>query len=275
MPKLKGMRFTTAIIDWYRRREASVEEAVIEMCLAGVSTRRIEDVSEALWGVSVSASAVSNLSERAFAAVEKWRGRPLGGSYPNVYVDCIYLKRSWGGSYENVAVMVAIGVNEEGYREVNGTAEGFTESSECRREFLSWLSSRGLRGVRMFTGDKAAGMVGSVAEVFPDAAYQRCTIHFNRNVQTKAPKARRAAVAAMLKAIHVMESRGGERGQGGRGGLRARVHAPRRGRQGRPRGHLTVPREDEPDARPGVAVRPGLGQRGLEGGRPQGPRRPL
>lgn len=227
MPKLKGMRFTTAIIDWYRRREASVEEAVIEMCLAGVSTRRIEDVSEALWGVSVSASAVSNLSERAFAAVEKWRGRPLGGSYSNVYVDCIYLKRSWGGSYENVAVMVAIGVNEEGYREVNGTAEGFTESSECWREFLSWLSSRGLRGVRMFTGDKAAGMVGSVAEVFPDAAYQRCTIHFNRNVQTKAPKARRAAVAAMLKAIHAMESRGGERGQGGRGGLRARVHAPR------------------------------------------------
>ena len=208
MPKLKGMRFTTAIIDRYRRREASVEEAMIEMYLAGVSTRRIEDVSEALWGASVSASTVSNLNERAFAAVEEWRSRPLDGPYPYVYVDGIYLKRSWGGSYENVAVMVAIGVNEEGYREVIGAAEGFTESSECWREFLSWLKSRGLRGVRMFTGDKAAGMVGSVAEVFPDAAYQRCTVHFYRNVLAKVPKTKRAAVAAMLKAVHAMESRG-------------------------------------------------------------------
>ena len=82
MPKLKGMRFTTAIIDRCRRRETSVEEAMIEMHLAGVSTRRIEDVSEALWGASASASTVSNLNERAFAAVEEWRSRPLTGSCP-------------------------------------------------------------------------------------------------------------------------------------------------------------------------------------------------
>ena len=149
MPKLKGMRFTTAIIERYRRREASVEEAMIEMCLAGVSTRRIEDVSEILWGSSVSASTVSKLNERAFASVEEWRNRPLDRAYPYVYVDGIYLKRSWGGSYENVAVMVAIGVNDDGCREVIGAAEGYAESSECRREFLSWLRSRGLRGVRM------------------------------------------------------------------------------------------------------------------------------
>ncbi len=111
--------------------------------------------------------------------------------YPYVYVDGIYLKRSWGGSYENVAVMVAIGVNEDGYREVIGCAEGFTESSECWRDFLSWLKSRGLRGVRMFVGDKAAGMVGSIAEVFPDAKYQRCTVHFYRNVLARVPKSKR------------------------------------------------------------------------------------
>ena len=131
MPKLKGIRFTTAIIERYRRRETSVEEAMIEMRLAGVSTRRIEDVSEILWGSSVSAATVSNLNERAFASVEEWRNRPLGRAYPYVYVDGIYLKRSWGGSYENVAVMVAIGVNDDGYREVIGAAEGSTESSEC------------------------------------------------------------------------------------------------------------------------------------------------
>ena len=138
---------------------------------------------------------------------EAWRSRPLERAYPYVYVDGIYLKRSWGGSYENVAVMVAIGVNDDGYREVIGAAEGLAESSECWRDFLSWLRSRGLRGVRMFTGDKAAGMVGSIAEVFPEAAYQRCTVHFYRNVLSKVPKSRRAKVAAMLKAIHAMESR--------------------------------------------------------------------
>lgn len=207
MPKLKGMRFTTAIIERYRRRETSVEEAMIEMYLAGVSTRRIEDVSEILWGSSVSASTVSNLSEKAFEAVEAWRSRPLERACPYACVDGIYLKRSWGGSYENVAVMVAIGVNDDGCREVIGAAEGFTESSECWRDFLSWLRSRGLRGVRMFAGDKAAGMVGSIAEVFPEAAYQRCTVHSCRNVLSKVPKSRRAKVAAMLKAIHAMESR--------------------------------------------------------------------
>lgn len=207
MPKLKGVRFATAVIERYKRRETSVEEAMIEMYLAGVSTRRIEDVSEILWGSSVSASTVSNLNERAFASVEEWRNRPLERAYPYVYVDGIYLKRSWGGSYENVAVMVAIGVNDDGYREVIGAAEGFTESSECWREFLSWLKSRGLRGVRMFTGDKAAGMVGAIAEVFPGAAYQRCTVHFYRSVLARVPKSKRPRVAAMLKAIHAMESR--------------------------------------------------------------------
>ena len=207
VPKLKGISFETAIIERYRRRESSVEEALIEMYLAGVSTRRIEDVSEILWGSSVSAATVSNLNEKAFAAVEEWRNRPLVRAYPYVYVDGIYLKRSWGGSYENVAVMVAIGVNDDGYREVIGAAEGFTESAECWREFLSWLKSRGLRGVRMFTGDKAAGMVGSIAEVFPNAAYQRCTVHFYRNALAKVPKSKRPKAAAMLKAIHAMESR--------------------------------------------------------------------
>ena len=207
MPKLKGARFTTAAIERYRRRETSVEEAMIEMYPAGVSTRRIEDVSEILWGSSVSAATVSNLNEKAFASVEEWRNRPLERAYPYVYVDGIYLKRSWGGAYENVAVMIAIGVNDDGYREVAGAAEGFTESSECWREFLSWLRSRGLHGVRMVVGDKASGMVGSIAEVFPEAAYRRCTAHFYRNVLARVPKSRRAAVAAILEAIHAMESR--------------------------------------------------------------------
>lgn len=207
MPKLKGARLATAAIERYRRREAGVEEAMIEMYLAGVSTRRIEDVSEILWGSSVSAATVPDLNEKAFASVEEWRNRPLERAYPYVYVDGIYLKRSWGGAYENVAVMIAIGVNDDGYREVIGAAEGFTESSECWREFLSWLRSRGLHGVRMAVGDKASGMVGPIAEAFPEAAHRRRTVHFHRNVPAHVPKPGRAAVAAMLKAVHAMESR--------------------------------------------------------------------
>ena len=130
MPKLKGMRFATAVIERCKRRETSVEEAIIEMYLAGVSTRRIEDVGEILWGAGVSAGTVSNLNDKALKSVDEWRCRPLAREYPYVYVDGIYLKRSRGGSYENVAVMVAIGANEDGYREVIGCAEGFTESKE-------------------------------------------------------------------------------------------------------------------------------------------------
>lgn len=206
VPKLRGMRFETAVIERYRRRETSVEEAMIEMYLAGVSTRRIEDVSEILWGSKVSAATVSNLNEKAFGSVERWRSRPLEGEYPYVYIDGIYLKRSWGGSYENVAVMIAIGVNADGYREIIGCAEGFTESKDSWKEFLVWLKDRGLRGVRMLTGDKSLGMLGAIEEVFPQAKYQRCTVHFYRNVFSKVPKNERAYVAKMLKAIHAQES---------------------------------------------------------------------
>ena len=111
---------------------------------------------------------VSNLNEKAFDSIEEWRNRPLTCEYRYVYVDGICLKRAWGGAFENVAVMVAIGVNDDGFREVIGAEEGFTESAECWQEFLSWLKSRGLRGVRMFAGDKAAGMVGAIGGVvFP------------------------------------------------------------------------------------------------------------
>lgn len=207
VPKLRGATFQTAVIERYRRRETSVEEAIIEMYLAGVSTRRIEDVSEILWGAGVSAGTVSNLNEKAYRSVEEWRGRPLSGEYPYFFIDGIYLKRSWGGSYENVSILVAIGVNGDGRREIIGCAEGFAESKDSWKEFLLWLKGRGLSGVRMVTGDKCQGMVGALEEVFPQASYQRCTVHFYRNVFSKVPKQKRTLVAKMLKAIHAQESR--------------------------------------------------------------------
>ena len=130
MPRLKGVSFETAIIERYRRRESSVEEALIEMYLAGVSVRRVEDITEALWGSKVSPATISELNKKAYVHIEDWRNRPLqGGRYPYVYVDGIYLRRNWGGEYENVAVLVAIAVNEDGFREVLGAAEGMKSNS--------------------------------------------------------------------------------------------------------------------------------------------------
>ena len=91
IPKLKGVAFETAIIERYRRRESSVEEALIEMYLAGVSVRRVEDISEALWGSRVSASTISDLNQKAYVHIEEWRNRKLSGKYPYVYVDSLDL----------------------------------------------------------------------------------------------------------------------------------------------------------------------------------------
>ena len=207
VPKLKGVPFETAIIERYRRRESSVEEALIEMYLAGVSVRRVEDISEALWGSRVSASTISDLNQKAYVHIEEWRQRSLSGRYPYIYIDGIYLKRNWGGEFENVSILVAIGVDEEGYREVIGAAEGMKEDKESWRGFLIWLKSRGLDGVKLVVGDKNLGMCESVHEVFPEARYQRCTVHFYRNIMSSVPRNRLREVTMMLKAIHAQESK--------------------------------------------------------------------
>ena len=208
VPRLKGISFETAIIERYRRRESSVEEALIEMYLAGVSVRRVEDITEALWGSKVSASTISELNKKAYVNIESWRNRPLqGGKYPYVYVDGIYLKRNWGGEYENVSVLVAIAVNKDGYREVLGAAEGMKEDKASWVNFLQWLRGRGLSGVKLIVGDKCLGMLEAVGEVFPEAKYQRCVVHFYRNVFSVVPKSKVKNVAKMLKAIHAQESK--------------------------------------------------------------------
>lgn len=207
IPKLRTLPFETAIIERYQRRESSVEEALIEMYLAGVSVRRVEDVTQALWGAKVSPGTISELNKKVYVHVEEWRNRPLICEYPYVHLDGIYLKRNWGGSIENVAVLVALGVNEDGNRELLGACEGGKEDAESWRSFLRHLKERGLHGVRLMVGDKCLGLVEAVNEVFPEARYQRCIVHFYRNMLTAVPKGKMQEVAAMLKAIHAQESR--------------------------------------------------------------------
>jgi putative transposase len=207
VPKLRSLPFETAIIERYRRRESSVEEALMEMYLAGVSVRRVEDITEALWGERVSSGTVSRLNQELYERIEAWRNQPIVGEFAYVYLDGIWLKRSWAGDVKNVSVLVAIGVNANGYREILGVAEGMKEDKESWLAFVRWLKQRGLSGVRLFTSDKCIGLVEALGECFPEAGWQRCVAHFYRNVFSAVPKGRARDVAAMLKAIHAQEDR--------------------------------------------------------------------
>lgn len=116
------------------------------MYLAGVSVRCMEAITEALWGTKVSPGTISNLNKKAYEHIGTWRTRPLFGKYPYVYVNGIYLKHSWGGEIQNVSVFVAIGVIQDGCREILGVAEGMKENRESWRSFFVWLKERGLTG---------------------------------------------------------------------------------------------------------------------------------
>jgi transposase-like protein len=211
MPKLRRQTFETAIIERYRRREASVEEALIEMYLAGVSVRRIENITETLWGTQVSAGTISKLNKTVYKHIDAWRNRPITGQYAYVYLDGIVLKRSWGGEVRNVSALVAIGVSEHGFRRILGVMEGAKEDKSGWSGFLGHLKQRGLGNVRLIISDACLGLVESVAEYYPDSLWQRCMVHFYRNVLSVVPQKLMGDVSAMLKAIHASEDEGSAR----------------------------------------------------------------
>jgi len=205
VPKLRRLPFETAIIERYKRREASVEEALVEMYLAGVSVRRVEDITEALWGTRVSSGTVSRLNQKIYRHIEAWRNREIVGEFPYLYLDGVILKRSWAGEVRNISVLVAIGIGTDGFRQILGVAEGEKEDLEGWRGFLRHLRDRGLKGVRLIISDACRGLVEAAAEVFPKTDWQRCVVHFYRNVFSHVPNTKVAEVARMLKAIHAQE----------------------------------------------------------------------
>lgn len=207
VPKLKGAVFESAVIERYRRREESVEEALIDMYLAGVSTRQVDDVSQLLWGDRMPSQTLSDKLKKVYADIDEWRGRPLEQDYPYLFMDGVWHKRCWGGSVENVSILVAVGVGMDGRREVLSVAEGMKEDSESWREFIKGMLARGLKGVRLVTGDRCAGLVAAVNELLPGARYQRCMVHFERNILAKVNPKNRDWTADALKAIFSMESR--------------------------------------------------------------------
>ena len=207
VPKLRRQTFETAIIERYRRRESSVEEALIEMYLAGISVRRVEDITEALWGTRVSPSTVSNPNKKIYAKIEAWRNRHIEGEHPYLYLDGIVMKRTWTGEVRNVSLLVASAVNAEGFREILGICEGAKEDKSGWSAFLRHLVDRGLKGVQLIISDACRGLIESAAEYLPAARWQRCMVHFYRNVFSHVPATKIRDVSHMLKAIHAQESR--------------------------------------------------------------------
>jgi len=207
VPKLRQQKFETAIIERYQRRESSVEEAMIEMYLAGVSVRRVEDITQALWGTRVSPGTVSNLNKKIYEHIEDWRNRPIEGRHPYVYLDGIVLKRTWADEVRNVSVLVAVSVSEDGYRQVLGVQEGHKEDKSGWSGFLKHLKQRGLKGVELIISDACLGLVESLGDFYPDAKWQRCIVHFYRNVFSAVPRGKMNEVSRMLKAIHASEDK--------------------------------------------------------------------
>ena len=207
IPKLKGEVFRSQVVERYRRREESVEEALMEMYLAGVSTRRVDDISQLLWGERMPSQTLSDKLKKVYAEIDEWRNRPLEGEWPYVFVDGVWHKRSWGGHVENVSVLVAIGVNREGRREVIAVDEGMREDSASREQFFRSMIERGLKGVGLVVGDRCAGLVSTVNSMLPEAKYQRCMVHFMRNVLSKTPPTHREWASSALKAVFAQEDR--------------------------------------------------------------------
>jgi putative transposase len=180
VPKLKGALFESAAVERYRRREESVEEAPVDMHPAGVCTRRVDDIPQALWGERMPSRTLSDQPGKVCKGIDAWRERPLRRPYPYVFMDGVWHKRSWGGAVESVSVLVAIGVRLDGHREVIGVAEGMKEDAASWNSFVSSLPGRGLTGVRLAAGGRCAGLVNTVGGLLPQARHQRRMVHFMR-----------------------------------------------------------------------------------------------
>ena len=205
---MKGALFGSAVIERHCRREESVEEALIDMYLAGVSTRQVDDTGQLLWGDRMPSRTLSDKLKRIYGEIDQWRTRPLESEYPYVFVDGVWHKHSRGGSVGNVSVLVAIGVGKDGHREVIGVVEGMREDSAGRERSFHGMIERGPRGVRLVVGDRCAGLVATVDSMPPKAGCRRCMVHFLRNVLSKVPPTHREWASAALKAVFVFSQVG-------------------------------------------------------------------
>jgi transposase-like protein len=202
VPRDREGEFVTEVFERYKRMTGDVEEAVLEMYLSGISVRKIAGVTEALSRVKVGKDAVSRIARRLEGAQREWRERSLEEKeYPYLYLDATYLKVRWGASVTSMALLACVGVDEEGFREVLAVEVAGSEKSAAYASLLRGLLDRGLSGVRLVVSDDHEGIKVAVAGELPGVGWQRCVVHFERNVLAHVPASEMSEVAEDLKAI--------------------------------------------------------------------------
>ncbi len=202
VPRLRGSEFSPELFERYQRSEQAFVLALMEMVVQGVSTRKVEAVTEELCGAQFSKSTVSALCARLDPLVSAWNERDLSAlKYPFVLVDALVIRVREEGRVRQCSTLIASGVNEKGYREVLGLQIGDSESEASWAELFVWLKKRGLGGVDLVTSDDHAGLVRAVKQQFQGASWQRCQAHFARNVLEACPEKERAALKARLHRI--------------------------------------------------------------------------
>jgi len=201
VPQVREGGFYPQALEKGLRSERALTQALAEMYVQGVSTRKVKAITEQLCGVSVSSSTVSQAATQLDSELEKWRERPLG-EYPFLFLDAYYEQVREDGQVRNLAILVAVGVNSSGKREILGVSVSLSEHEVHWRTFLESLKQRGLGGVQLITSDDHAGLRAARVAVFGGIPWQRCQFHLQQNAQAYVPhKHMQAEVAVDIRMV--------------------------------------------------------------------------
>lgn len=208
VPQDREGTFSTRLFSRYQRNEKALVLALMEMYVEGVSTRKVKEVTEELCGTSFSKSLVSSLAGSLDAELEAWRSRRLEArAYPYLFVDARYEKARVDGRVVSQGVLVVSGVRDNGFREILAVEVADTESEATYQELFRSLKGRGLKGVELVVSDDHGGLKAAIARHFQGAAYQRCQVHYARNLLGMVGHARRKELAEGLRGVFAATSR--------------------------------------------------------------------
>jgi putative transposase len=207
IPKLRSGSFFPTLLEPRRRIDRALLAVVQEAYVLGISTRKVDDLMAALGGCSISRSEVSRICALLDEELAEFRERPLDEPYPYVWFDATYEKVRQGARIVSQAAVVAVGVRDTGEKSVLGLAIGASETEAFWLEFCRSLSRRGLSGVQLVISDAHEGLRSALSQVFAGATWQRCKVHFLRNVASAVPKLHAPAVLAVVKSIFLQPTR--------------------------------------------------------------------
>lgn len=201
VPRHRNVPFKTVLFENYQRNEQALIATMMEMVVQGVSTRKVQKVTEELCGETFSKSTVSEICRELDIPVKEFKERLLPEKYPFIMADAMYIKVREEHRIRSKALLLAIGINTEGQKEIIGFDICDTEKINTWKDFFEGLKSRGLRGVDIVISDSHKGLVESIKECFPSASWQRCQVHFSRNIMDRCPKKYMAGLASELTAM--------------------------------------------------------------------------